>query len=161
MSCTVGRDLVDGRIAALSRRPSGCPGRLDALARGGATGLSLASRAGCLAVRAGMLPAAPGDLGVSGQERTGSMGIIAWIILGLLAGAIAKLVLPGDDPGGIIVTMLIGVAGALLGGWLAAAIFEADSVRGFFDLSTWITAIIGSVILLLVWRLITGSRRRA
>ncbi|MFD6556114.1 GlsB/YeaQ/YmgE family stress response membrane protein, partial [Streptomyces sp. NPDC058398] len=46
------------------------------------------------------------------------MGIIAWILIGLLAGAIAKLLLPGKDPGGIIITMLIGVAGGLLGGWL-------------------------------------------
>jgi uncharacterized membrane protein YeaQ/YmgE (transglycosylase-associated protein family) len=89
------------------------------------------------------------------------MGIIAFLILGLLAGAIAKLILPGDDPGGIIVTMLIGCAGALLGGFLAAGLFDADPLGGFFELSSWITAIVGAIILLLLWRLFTrGSATR-
>jgi len=86
------------------------------------------------------------------------MGIIAFIILGLLAGAIAKAVLPGDDPGGFIVTALIGVAGALIGGFLAAAIFDADPMDEFFDISTWLTAIIGSIILLLIYRLFAGRQ---
>jgi uncharacterized membrane protein YeaQ/YmgE (transglycosylase-associated protein family) len=84
------------------------------------------------------------------------MGIIAFIILGLLAGLIAKAILPGDDPGGIIVTTLIGIAGALLGGFLAAALFDAHPLDDFFDLSTWITAIVGSIILLLIYRLVVG-----
>ena len=88
------------------------------------------------------------------------MGIIAFIILGLLAGAIAKAVLPGDDPGGFIVTALIGVAGALIGGFLAGVLFDADPMDEFFDVSTWLTAIIGSVILLLVYRLVAGRGRR-
>ncbi|MFD4878571.1 GlsB/YeaQ/YmgE family stress response membrane protein [Streptomyces sp. NPDC058420] len=87
------------------------------------------------------------------------MGIIAWIIIGLLAGAIAKLLMPGKDPGGIIVTMLIGIVGGLLGGWLGKVIFGVDSIDGFFDLSTWIAAIAGSLILLIVYRLVTGNRR--
>ena len=87
------------------------------------------------------------------------MGILGWIILGLLAGAIAKAILPGDDPGGIIVTMIIGVVGALLGGFLAQAIFGNNTVDNFFDLSTWLTAIIGSIILLLLYRLVAGRRR--
>ncbi|MBV7694676.1 GlsB/YeaQ/YmgE family stress response membrane protein [Streptomyces sp. TRM70350] len=87
------------------------------------------------------------------------MGIIAWILIGLLAGAIAKLLLPGKDPGGIIITMLIGVAGALLGGWLGMVIFGIDSIGGFFDLSTWVAAIVGSLILLLLYRAFTGGRR--
>ena len=87
------------------------------------------------------------------------MGIIAWILIGLLAGAIAKLLLPGKDPGGIIVTMLIGIVGGLLGGWLGKVIFGVDSIDGFFDLSTWIAAIVGSLILLVVYRLVTGNRR--
>jgi uncharacterized membrane protein YeaQ/YmgE (transglycosylase-associated protein family) len=86
------------------------------------------------------------------------MGIIAFLILGLLAGLIAKAVLPGEDPGGIIVTMLIGVAGALVGGFLAAALFNAHPLDDFFDISTWITAIIGSVILLVAYRMIVGGR---
>ena len=71
------------------------------------------------------------------------MGIIAFIILGALAGAIAKALLPGDDPGGIIVTTIIGFVGALLGGFLAAAIFDAHPLDEFFDVSTWLTAIVG------------------
>ncbi|MFD3805436.1 GlsB/YeaQ/YmgE family stress response membrane protein [Streptomyces sp. NPDC058611] len=87
------------------------------------------------------------------------MGIIAWILIGLLAGFIAKALMPGKDPGGIIITMLIGVAGGLLGGWLGKVIFGVDSIDGFFDLSTWIAAIIGSVILLVIYRVVTGGRR--
>jgi uncharacterized membrane protein YeaQ/YmgE (transglycosylase-associated protein family) len=87
------------------------------------------------------------------------VGIIAWILIGLIAGAIAKLLLPGKDPGGIIITMLIGIAGGLLGGWLGKVIFGVDSVDGFFELSTWIAAIVGSLILLVLYRLVTGDRR--
>jgi uncharacterized membrane protein YeaQ/YmgE (transglycosylase-associated protein family) len=88
------------------------------------------------------------------------MGIIALLILGLIAGAIAKAILPGDDPGGIIVTMIIGVVGALLGGFLAQALFNAEPMDEFFDLSTWLTAIVGSIILLLIYRAIAGGRGR-
>ena len=86
------------------------------------------------------------------------MGIIAFIILGLIAGVIAKAILPGDDPGGIIVTTLIGIAGALIGGFLAAALFNAHPLDEFFDISTWLTAIIGAIILLLVYRMVVGRR---
>jgi uncharacterized membrane protein YeaQ/YmgE (transglycosylase-associated protein family) len=89
------------------------------------------------------------------------MGIIAFIILGLLAGLIAKAVLPGDDPGGIIITTLIGIAGALIGGFLAAALFGAHPLDEFFDISTWLTAIIGAIILLLIYRLIVSRRSTA
>ena len=84
------------------------------------------------------------------------MGIIGWIILGLLAGFIAKALLPGDDPGGIIITTLIGVAGAFLGGLIAKALGFGDPIDEFFDLSTWVAAIIGSVILLVAYRAIAG-----
>ncbi|MFF3653102.1 GlsB/YeaQ/YmgE family stress response membrane protein [Streptomyces sp. NPDC002181] len=86
------------------------------------------------------------------------MGIIAWILIGLLAGLIAKALMPGKDPGGIIITTLIGIAGGLLGGWLGKVVFGVDSIDGFFDLSTWIAAIVGSVILLAAYRLVTGHR---
>ena len=89
------------------------------------------------------------------------MGIIGWIILGLLAGFIAKAILPGDDPGGIIVTTLIGVAGALLGGFVAKALGFGDPIDEFFDLSTWLGAIIGSIVLLLIYRAVFGSRARS
>ncbi len=89
------------------------------------------------------------------------MGIIGFIILGLIAGAIAKAIMPGDDPGGIIGTMLIGVVGAIVAGFLAAAIFGADPMDEFFDISTWITAIVGALALLFVVRQVTGRGRRA
>ena len=82
------------------------------------------------------------------------MGIIAFIILGLLAGLIAKAIMPGRDPGGYIVTTVIGVVGALVGGFLAAALFGAHPLDEFFDISTWLTAIVGSVILLWIYRVV-------
>ena len=87
------------------------------------------------------------------------MGILGWIVLGLLAGAIAKAILPGDDPGGIIVTMIIGIVGAILGGFLANWLFNVDALDNFFDWSTWLTAIVGAIILLLLYRLFAGRRR--
>jgi uncharacterized membrane protein YeaQ/YmgE (transglycosylase-associated protein family) len=89
------------------------------------------------------------------------MGIIAWILIGLIAGAIAKAIMPGKDPGGIIVTMIIGICGGLLGGWLGKVIFGVHSINGFFHLSTWIAAIVGSVILLALYRLVFHNRARA
>jgi uncharacterized membrane protein YeaQ/YmgE (transglycosylase-associated protein family) len=86
------------------------------------------------------------------------VGIIAFIILGLIAGAIAKALLPGDDPGGFIVTALIGVAGAVLGGLVAAAVFGAHPLDEFFDISTWLTAIVGAIVLLLIYRLVVDRR---
>ncbi|MEU2232676.1 GlsB/YeaQ/YmgE family stress response membrane protein [Streptomyces vietnamensis] len=86
------------------------------------------------------------------------MSIIGWIVLGLLAGIIAKALMPGRDPGGFILTILIGIAGALLGGWLGKVIFDVDSIDGFFELSTWIAAIVGSLILLGLYRLVAGRR---
>ena len=86
------------------------------------------------------------------------MGILGWILLGLLAGIIAKAVLPGDDPGGIIITTLIGIAGAVLGGLVARALDIGDPIDEFFDISTWLAAIIGAIVLLLVWRVVTGRR---
>jgi uncharacterized membrane protein YeaQ/YmgE (transglycosylase-associated protein family) len=85
------------------------------------------------------------------------MGILGWIVLGLIAGAIAKLIMPGDDPGGIIVTMLIGIVGAVLGGFLGSAIF-GTGLQNFWSLQTWIVAIIGALILLVIYRLIAGRR---
>ncbi|THA75800.1 GlsB/YeaQ/YmgE family stress response membrane protein [Streptomyces sp. A0592] len=87
------------------------------------------------------------------------MGILGWILIGLFAGIIAKMLMPGKDPGGIIITILIGIAGGLLGGWLGKVIFGVDSIDGFFEISTWIAAIVGSLILLGVFRLFRRSTR--
>jgi uncharacterized membrane protein YeaQ/YmgE (transglycosylase-associated protein family) len=85
------------------------------------------------------------------------MGIIGWIILGLVAGAIAKAILPGDDPGGIIVTILIGIVGAIVGGFIASALNIGD-LGDFFDIGTWIIAILGSLLLLVLYRAVVGRR---
>ena len=85
------------------------------------------------------------------------MGIIAWIILGLVAGVVAKRLVPGMDREGIVVTTLIGVVGALLGGFLATKLFHVAGIQGFFNLSTWITAIAGSALLLFAYHLVAGQ----
>lgn len=87
------------------------------------------------------------------------MSIIGWLILGLIAGAIARAILPGAQPGGWIVTLITGVLGALLGGWIASAIFGINVNDAFFDLGTWIFAIAGGLIVSFIWQAIT--RRRA
>ena len=85
------------------------------------------------------------------------MGILGWIVLGLVVGALAKLIMPGDDPGGVIVTGLLGVVGALLGGFVGRALFGAG-LGEFFDLRTWVLALVGSLIVLGIYRLV--ARRR-
>ncbi len=85
------------------------------------------------------------------------MGILGWIVLGLIAGAIAKAIMPGKDPGGIIITMLLGIVGAIVGGFVGKAIFGTD-INTFFDLSTWLLAILGSLIVLGIYRMVTGNR---
>ncbi|WP_432159951.1 GlsB/YeaQ/YmgE family stress response membrane protein, partial [Streptomyces sp. NRRL F-5630] len=82
------------------------------------------------------------------------MGIISWIILGLLAGAVAKILLPGRDPGGLVGTTLIGIVGAFLGGWISSRFLDHPISKDFFDLPTWIAAIGGSLVLLIGYRLI-------
>src|SRR6202046_5699461 len=92
------------------------------------------------------------------------MGIIAWIVLGLVAGLIANALIPGRRQQGLILTCVIGIAGALLGGWLATQLFHVHTLHGFFNLSTWLTAIAGAAILLLAYHLIfnrsSGRTRR-
>lgn len=86
------------------------------------------------------------------------MGIIGWIILGLLAGVIAKAIMPGAERAGFILTTLLGVAGALLGGFLAAILGLGDPIDEFFDISTWIAAIVGALIILFVWNAIRARQ---
>jgi uncharacterized membrane protein YeaQ/YmgE (transglycosylase-associated protein family) len=86
------------------------------------------------------------------------VGIIGWILLGFLAGVIAKALMPGGERGGCILTTLLGIAGALLGGFLASIFGLGDPIDEFFDLSTWVAAIIGAVVLLAVWRAVNGRR---
>ncbi len=86
------------------------------------------------------------------------MGILSWILFGLIAGVIAKFLMPGRDPGGIIVTIVIGVLGGLLGGWLGSSVFGSTGVSGF-NLMSFVWAVIGSLILLIVYRLLFRRAR--
>ncbi len=86
------------------------------------------------------------------------MGIIGWIVLGLLAGLIAKAIMPGGERVGIVLTTVLGVAGALLGGFLATALGLGDPIDEFFDLSTWIAAVGGSLLILFLWSTIRERR---
>jgi len=85
------------------------------------------------------------------------MGILSWIVVGLIAGVIAKLLLPGRDPGGCIITMLIGIAGAILGGFLVGLFVGGDVVTGV-NVTTILVAVVGAIILLLLYRLLLGRR---
>jgi uncharacterized membrane protein YeaQ/YmgE (transglycosylase-associated protein family) len=88
-----------------------------------------------------------------------TMGIIGWIVLGLIAGAIAKAILPGRQSGGWIITLVLGVVGALLGGFIGSQLFGIG-LEGFFSIQTWLLAIGGSVLVLAIYGLVTrGSRR--
>src|ERR1700720_1641690 len=84
------------------------------------------------------------------------MGIIAWIVLGLVAGLLANMLIPGKRSQGLILTCLIGIAGALGGGWVATKLFHVHTLHGFFNLSTWLTAIAGAAVLLLAYHLLSS-----
>jgi len=85
------------------------------------------------------------------------MGFIAFIILGLIAGAIAKAILPGEQGGGWLATLLLGVVGAVVGGWIGTAVFGVG-LEEFWSLESWLLAIGGAIVVLLIWGLITGRR---
>ena len=82
------------------------------------------------------------------------MGILSWILFGLIAGALAKLIMPGDDPGGCIITTLIGIAGALVGGYIGT-LLGFGGISGF-DLRSFLVAVGGALLLLLIYRMIKG-----
>lgn len=86
------------------------------------------------------------------------MGFLSWVLFGLLAGGLAKFIMPGKDPGGCLVTILIGVLGSVIGGFLGTRVFHFGKVEGF-DLRSLLIAILGSVVLLLLFRLAFGHRR--
>lgn len=78
--------------------------------------------------------------------------LIATLFIGLIIGAIAKLLMPGKDPGGCVITMLLGIAGSFVGTWLGRVFFDQNYVAG------WIMSIVGAMILLLIYRMIAGRR---
>jgi uncharacterized membrane protein YeaQ/YmgE (transglycosylase-associated protein family) len=82
------------------------------------------------------------------------MGIIAWIVVGLIAGALAKLIMPGDDPGGIIVTILLGIVGAFVGGFVVNLLGGAG-VTGF-NLWSIVVATLGAIVLLAIYRMVAA-----
>jgi uncharacterized membrane protein YeaQ/YmgE (transglycosylase-associated protein family) len=87
------------------------------------------------------------------------VGIIGWIVLGLIAGAIAKAILPGTQGGGWLITLVLGVVGALLGGFIGSAVFGIG-LEEFWSLQTWIVAILGSILVLLIYGFFTRGARR-
>lgn len=86
------------------------------------------------------------------------MGIIGWIILGLIVGAIAKAIMPGNQGGGLIATLILGVIGAVVGGWIGTALFDVG-LQDFWSLQTWVVAIIGAVVVLFIYGLMTKRSR--
>ena len=82
------------------------------------------------------------------------MGILTWILFGLVVGVIAKLLMPGRDPGGFIVTILLGIAGALLGGFIGRAMGFYGESQG----AGWIMSILGAIVLLALYRMVAGRR---
>jgi uncharacterized membrane protein YeaQ/YmgE (transglycosylase-associated protein family) len=89
-----------------------------------------------------------------------TMGFLGFLLLGLIAGAIAKLILPGKQGGGWFVTLILGVVGAILGGWLGGLLF-GRGITEFFDLGSWALAIGGAIIVLLIYGLIVGRGSKA
>jgi uncharacterized membrane protein YeaQ/YmgE (transglycosylase-associated protein family) len=83
------------------------------------------------------------------------MGILSWVVFGLIAGALAKLIMPGDDPGGVIITIIIGIVGAVIGGFIAVLLGYGD-ITGF-DFRSFVIAIIGGLVLLAGYRLLRRS----
>jgi len=83
------------------------------------------------------------------------MGILSWIIVGLIAGVLAKLIMPGKDPGGFIVTILIGIVGAIIGGFLVGLFVPGDLITGI-NFTTIIVATAGAIVLLVLYRLIAS-----
>ena len=84
--------------------------------------------------------------------------ILLWCLIGLIAGAVAKFIMPGKDPGGIIVTILLGIAGAVVGGFLGSKLFSLD-ITGF-NLPSFGIAVAGALLLLILYRLLTPSAKR-
>ncbi len=86
------------------------------------------------------------------------MGIIAWIMLGLIVGVIVKMVMPGRVGGGWIGSLILGVVGALVGGWIGSALF-GQGVNAFFDLGSWIMAIVGGLVVAFIYGAVTGRKK--
>ena|SRR5512147_2415345 len=84
--------------------------------------------------------------------------VIGWIIFGLIAGAIAKLLMPGKDPGGFVITILLGIAGAVVGGFIGHALWGSTGVNDW-SIGSFALAIVGAILLLALYRVFIGRRR--
>ena len=87
------------------------------------------------------------------------MNIVAWLVLGAIAGYLAGYLVKGDEGMGVIGHIALGIVGALIGGFLASALFQVDAINGVFDISSIVTATIGAVIAVVAWNAITGRTR--
>jgi len=87
------------------------------------------------------------------------VNILSWIVLGAIAGYLAGYLVKGDESMGVIGHIVLGIVGALIGGFLASALFQVDAINGVFDISTIVTATIGAVIAVVAWGAITGRAR--
>src|ERR1700724_541330 len=85
------------------------------------------------------------------------MSLLAWIVLGLMAGLVARALVPGRDPGGCVITILVGIAGALVGGWLST-LLGFGGLAGGLDVRNLVIALLGAIVLLVLWRLLFGRR---
>lgn len=88
------------------------------------------------------------------------MWFVSWIVIGLIMGTLARLVLPGRTNGGWFVSLIVGIVGAIVGGFIGRA-FGADPNQSFWSFSTWFWAFVGSLVVLFVWGLLSGRRRTA
>jgi uncharacterized membrane protein YeaQ/YmgE (transglycosylase-associated protein family) len=86
-------------------------------------------------------------------------GVVSWLVLGLVAGTIAKVILPGRDPGGLLGTILIGIAGAFIGGWLSSTFLDRSVEHDAVNPAMWVSAIAGSLVLLIAYRIFFGHSR--
>jgi uncharacterized membrane protein YeaQ/YmgE (transglycosylase-associated protein family) len=106
-------------------------------------------------------PHRPGIAARSYYEKEDEVGIIGWVLLGLIAGAIAKALHPGErEPGGVLGTLLVGVLGALLGGLIASAL-GVGAISSFFSLGTWLIAIGGALLFVTIWNALAARRGEA
>jgi uncharacterized membrane protein YeaQ/YmgE (transglycosylase-associated protein family) len=91
---------------------------------------------------------------IKGEVRQETVGILAWILVGLVAGVLAKIAMPGPDPGGVLLTIVIGIVGAVIGGFVMENFLGGPGVSGV-NLASILVATLGSVVLLVVYRAIT------
>jgi uncharacterized membrane protein YeaQ/YmgE (transglycosylase-associated protein family) len=108
--------------------------------------------------RSPWISAGPRDTLMSHPSKEHIMGVLGWIILGLVAGAIAKALHKGHEPGGVLGTLVVGVAGALVGGLIASAV-GIGGISSFFSLGTWLIAIGGALLLLVIYSTLAGGGR--